>query len=50
MGPAVNSGGRPTWDRLPDFKVRVTYSSADVSKPQTIRDGLPKDAEPYTTG
>jgi hypothetical protein len=33
-----------------DFEVRVTYSSADVSKPQTIRDGLPKDGEPYTTG
>jgi hypothetical protein len=33
-----------------DFKVRVTYSSADVSKPQTIRDGLPKDIAHYTTG
>jgi hypothetical protein len=33
-----------------DFKVRVTYSSADASKPRPIRDGLPKDVEPYTTG
>jgi hypothetical protein len=38
---------RATEGRVP---VRVTYSSADVSKPQTIRDGLPKDVETYTTG